>query len=79
MFMNILSLTEITPQENVAVHSIQESPISEKLIEMGIYKGKIISVRFKAPFGDPVAVEIDGALLSLRLSEAKLIKVIKAS
>lgn len=42
---------------------------------MGIYAGKTVEVLFKAPFGDPIAVNIDGYVLSMRLDEARLIEV----
>lgn len=73
--MNTIPLNEINTNEDVTVMNIINSPISKKLTEMGIYKGKTISIQFKAPLGDPIAVEIDGCLLSLRISEAKLIQV----
>ena len=42
---------------------------------MGIYPGKRVKVVFKAPFGDPIAVDIDGYTLSLRKEEASLVEV----
>ena len=73
--MNTIPLNEINTNEDVTVVNINNSPISNKLTEMGIYKGKTISIQFKAPLGDPIAIEINGCLLSLRISEAKLIQV----
>ncbi len=45
------------------------------LTDMGLYPGKRIKVLFKAPFGDPIAIDVEGYTLSLRLQEAALIKV----
>lgn len=57
------------------VLSVQQSAISAKLVEMGLYAGQEVEVLFRAPFGDPIAVNVGGYVLSLRLSEASLIEV----
>jgi Fe2+ transport system protein FeoA len=46
-----------------------------KLIEMGLYKGKQVKVLFKAPFGDPIAIDIEGYVLSLRKDEADQVQI----
>ena len=57
------------------VLSVQQSGISAKLIEMGLYVGQEVEILFRAPFGDPIAVNVGGYVLSLRLNEAALIEV----
>lgn len=57
------------------VRSVQQSAISAKLIEMGLYVGQEVEILFSAPFGDPIAVNVGGYILSLRLNEAALIEV----
>ncbi len=57
------------------VQSVKQSAISAKLIEMGLYVGQEVEVLFRAPFGDPIAVNVGGYVLSLRLNEAALIEV----
>lgn len=42
---------------------------------MGLYSGKTVKVLFKAPFGDPIAVDVDGYVLSMRLDEASLVEL----
>lgn len=42
---------------------------------MGLVEGKQLQVLFRAPFGDPIAVDVDGYILSLRKDEAELIIV----
>lgn len=73
--MKECNLAQCKPNEWLQVEAISPSDISDKLLEMGLYQGKQISIKFTAPFGDPLAVEIDGGLLSLRRSEAELIIV----
>jgi len=60
----------------VKVNKLIVSEISAKLLEMGLYHGQEVEVIFKAPFGDPIAVNIGGYILSLRLNEARLVEVI---
>ncbi len=55
--------------------SIDESSITPKLVELGFMSGEHVEVLFKAPFGDPIAVEINGSVLSLRKEEAALIHI----
>ena len=44
-----------------------------RLYEMGIYPNQELQVINKAPFGDPLVVQVDGQLIMLRLDEAELI------
>ncbi len=60
----------------VTVNKVEDSVIRPKLSEMGINQGKQLKVLFRAPLGDPIAVDLGGYVLSLRLDEAKLIEVI---
>ena len=61
--------------KKLKVHRLVHSDISSKLLEMGLYDGQEVEVLFKAPFGDPIAVNVGGYVLSLRLAEAKLVEV----
>jgi Fe2+ transport system protein FeoA len=69
------ALSEIQKGTEVRVVGIEDSPIKPKLLEMGLVKGKEITVLFKAPFGDPIAIDVHGYILSLRLDEASCVKV----
>lgn len=55
--------------------SIKASDLKVKLLEMGFSEGKEVRVLYRAPFGDPMAVEIGGYTLSLRNDEAEQIEV----
>lgn len=69
------ALSSIAPGQTVQVTYIESSALKPKLMEMGVVKGKEITVLFRAPFGDPIAVDVHGYILSLRLDEAALIQV----
>lgn len=59
----------------VYVKNIKASALKVKLLEMGFSEGKEIRVLYRAPFGDPMAVDIGGYTLSLRNDEAEQIEV----
>ncbi|MEA3496956.1 MAG: FeoA family protein [Bacteroidota bacterium] len=49
--------------------------IRRRLLDMGIVKGVDFKVLRKAPFGDPLELQINGFFLSLRKKEAENIFV----
>ena len=69
------TLANVLKGQKVKVTKLLKSEISSKLLEMGLFDGQDVEVLFKAPFGDPIAVNIGGYVLSLRLDEAKLVEV----
>ena len=71
----MFTLANTIKGKKVKVIKLLNSEISSKLLEMGLYDGQEVEVLFKAPFGDPIAVNIGGYVLSLRLDEAKLVEV----
>lgn len=70
-----LPLSKIANGERAIVHEILASELRVKLMEMGLISGKVLTVLFRAPLGDPIAVDIDGYVLSLRTEEAALVIV----
>jgi ferrous iron transport protein A len=71
----IKALSQYKSGESGIVVSVEQDAIRSQLIEMGFYEGKKIKLLFKAPFGDPIAVDVDGYVLSLRLNEARLVSL----
>lgn len=69
------SLSEIPNGKQVQVVDVLQSSLKVKLMEMGMIKGKSLTVLYRAPFGDPIAIDVDGYVLSLRKDEAKLVEV----
>jgi ferrous iron transport protein A len=59
----------------VEIAQIANDNIAPKLSEMGLTKGQKIKAIFKAPFGDPIAFEINGSVISMRKEEAKQVEV----
>lgn len=69
-----LSISEIN--ESVIISSVIDCHLKSRLMEMGLVVGKEVKVIFKAPMGDPIAVNVGGYILAIRLDEAALIIVI---
>lgn len=46
-----------------------------KLLAMGLIKGTVIKLKKIAPMGDPIEIEVKGYRLSIRKSEAKILKL----
>jgi Fe2+ transport system protein FeoA len=81
--MNVLlhmskTLEGISLNELVEIAAIADNEIAPKLTEMGLTKGQKIKAIFKAPFGDPIAYEINGNIISMRKEEAMQVEVRRA-
>ncbi len=75
--MTVTTLAQVAKGDRVIVASILESDLKSKLMELGMIIGRELTVLFHAPFGDPIAVDMEGFVLSLRKSEAELITIMK--
>ncbi|MFM7467086.1 MAG: ferrous iron transport protein A [Crocinitomicaceae bacterium] len=69
------TLLDLEIENKAVVLEVLTSPLCAKMAELGIIEGVELSVAFKAPFGDPIAIELNGSLLSLRKNEASLVKI----
>ena len=68
--METISLDKFALEQEGEIIFLQDSEYTVKLIDMGLFPGKRVKMIMKAPFGDPVAVDLEGYTLSLRLKEA---------
>ena len=74
----VLSLKGIKPGETVKVTKLLgEGSLKKRIMDMGITKGCVVTVRKVAPLGDPIEINVRGYELSLRKSEAENILVEK--
>ncbi len=71
-----MTLDHLKLNQSVIIQGLTENGLTSKLVDMGLYPGKSVKVVFKAPFGDPIAIDIDGYTLSLRKEEASLVEVL---
>ena len=62
-------------ESGIVVSVFGERKLRRRLYDMGITNGAEIYLRKRAPLGDPIEVTVRSYELSLRLSEAALIKL----
>ena len=73
--MSLISADKMDVHQEVRVREIEESEVSLKLLEMGILPGKQLTLLHIAPLGDPMAFQVDDAVIALRKDEAQFVKV----
>ncbi|MDB9775082.1 ferrous iron transport protein A [Vicingaceae bacterium] len=71
-----IPLSEAKKGDLVTIESIHNESLSVQLLCMGCMVGEEILIEQIAPLGDPMMISIDGALLSLRIDDAKEINVL---
>ncbi len=57
------------------INSFTDEALSLKFMEMGCLPGSKVMICRKAPFGDPLVIEVPGSHLTIRKSEALSILV----
>ena len=71
-----MTLADINEGEKVKVVKIGGSrAIRQRLLDMGMTSGTLVSVERYAPLLDPIHVKVKGTSLALRVSEGQLIGV----
>lgn len=75
LISRILNAAELHIGQQGTIKKLKDSRMTRKLIEMGCIPGTIITLDFKSPSGDPLAFDIGGYTLGLRISEAQLIEI----
>lgn len=70
-----MKLSDLHTGEYGIVENIPEGALALKLYEMGCIPGEKIYMKFKAPWGDPVAVKVSGCTISLRKADAMKIEI----
>lgn len=73
--MALIHLSDLKVGNTAIIREFGDDEIYIKLMEMGCIPGEKIRVEQVAPFGDPISVNVAGYVLSLRLDEARHIKV----
>ncbi len=67
------TLKSYKPGQKGTIKHIAPSDLTPKLVEMGMHGGMQVTMLYAAPMGDPIAVDVGGYMLSLRLDEADLV------
>ena len=72
------TLDKLKIGQTALIQEFTDTLLSLKLIEMGCLPGESVKLSNIAPFGDPIAIEVSGYLLSLRKQEASTV-IVKTS
>ena len=71
-----MNLAECNEGASVVIASVGATgAIRQRLLDMGIVKGSMITVERYAPLRDPLHIKVKGYSLALRVAEAKMIQV----
>ena len=68
-------LSEIKAGKSALISAFEKDDIFLKFMEMGCLPGETVRVDQIAPLGDPISITVAGYQLSLRLDEARMIRV----
>ncbi len=75
-----IPLAAIAPGETVRVAEIRvEGALRRRLFDLGLIPQTLVSFRFAAPAGSPMAFTVRGAVLALRTADAQEIFVERVS
>lgn len=70
------TLDTLTIGQHAKITKIQaDKAVKRRMLDMGLVRGETITVKSKAPLGDPIELVVKGYQLSLRKIEAQQITV----
>ncbi len=71
-----MTLDQLKPGEQAVVsHIVDDGPLTQRLMTLGLLKGTPVAMLRRALGGDPLEVNVMGYALSLRRSEAQQIEI----
>jgi ferrous iron transport protein A len=71
-----MTLKEILPGQTCLIQSINaESHLMQRLMDLGLLPGTLAKVVRNAPLKDPMELELEGYLISMRREEADCVLV----
>lgn len=74
--IEIKTLADLEPGQSGRVVAVRAGePLALHILEIGLVTGARVRFLRSAPLGDPIQIEVDGFLLSLRKSEAEAVLV----
>ncbi|MEP7263669.1 MAG: FeoA family protein [Bacteroidota bacterium] len=65
-----MTLSQLAKGKSCVIESFTDEVMKQKLLEMGCLPGEIITIDRFAPFGCPMAIDVSGSILSIRMDEA---------
>jgi ferrous iron transport protein A len=69
------TLANLLKGEHAVIDAFTDEVMSLKLLDLGCTPGSAVSLVRKAPLGDPIAVNVSGQTISMRMDEASTILI----
>ncbi len=69
------TLADAKPNRNMKIKSVQADTLTDKFYEMGFVPDSTVKLIYRAPLGDPLAVNVGNSTVMLRKSEAASIEI----
>ena len=71
-----MTLKEVVIGEKAVIKKLHgEGAVRRRIMDMGITKGTVVTIRKVAPLGDPIELTVRGYELSIRKEDAEMIEV----
>ena len=70
-----MTLKDTTAGMTVRIDALEESPLKQRLMTMGLIPGTKVEILNSAPMGDPIAIRIRSYNLAMRKDDAETIQV----
>lgn len=70
-----MKLSDASIGDRLVIRELAENELRVRFLELGLTVDREISLIFKAPFGDPIALDLGDYQLALRKDEATHIDV----
>lgn len=71
------TLAALGPGEKARVVRVPADKTGKRLVELGMTRGTVVEMAYRAPLGDPLTVCLLGYALALRVRQASLVEVEK--
>jgi ferrous iron transport protein A len=71
----LVKLSDLRRGARCVIDSFTDDLMKQKLLEMGCLPGETITIDRFAPFGCPMAINVSGSTLSIRVDEAQSVIV----
>ena len=74
---DITTLDALAPGQCAVVECVKDFPLSGRLRDLGLVPGTSVRCLYRAPFGDPSAYCIRGAVIALRQRDSRFVSARK--
>ena len=70
-----MNLSQLALGQEAIIERIEDQDVYLKLLDLGCLPGETVRLEFIAPLGDPIAIQVSGSTIGLRLRDAKTILI----